>query len=232
MKNSKGIILSVLMVASSALAMHLSPTLVASDARQQVDLERIIPQQFGGWTNDRGMAQPIVSPDTEAELQKYYTTTLSRTYVRADGARIMLSLAYGADQGRAMQVHKPEICYEAQGFKINYSKKEQIDSVAGEIPVMRLDSRKGPREEPITYWIRFGDVLVRGWFEQNKERIMTGLIDRKIPDGLLVRVSSISDDRESAYKDQDDFVKNMLSSMSHADQKMLVGTLGRNKSTQ
>lgn len=232
MKNSKGIILSLLMLGSSALAMHLSPTLVATDARQQVDLESIIPERFGAWKNDRSMIQPIVSPDAQAELQKYYTTTLSRTYIRADGQRIMLSLAYGADQGRAMQVHKPEICYEAQGFKINYSKKEEIDSVVGNIPVMRLDSKMGAREEPITYWIRFGDVLVRGWFEQNKERILSGLMEQKIPDGLLVRISSISSDREAAYDVQDDFLRSMLSSMPTADRAMLVGSLGQAKSAQ
>jgi EpsI family protein len=40
-------------------------------------------------------------------------------YVNASGYRIMLSLAYGSDQRGALQAHKPEVRYPAQGFTLH-----------------------------------------------------------------------------------------------------------------
>ena len=65
-------------------------------------------------------------------------------------------------------------------------------------PVMRMDTVLGRRNEPVTYWIRVGDKVVRGAIEQNLARVRYGL-QRKVPDGLLFRVSEINPDSARAY---------------------------------
>ena len=89
---------------------------------------------------------------------------------------------------------------------------------------MRLVARQGIRNEPITYWIRVGDSLARGWIEQKVAAIGYGLTGTA-PDGLLVRVSSISNDDQDSYRVQQDFLSGMLKAVRSEDRFWLVGHL-------
>lgn len=215
------------MAASTLLAGVMTPTtLYSAQHYGSYKLEASIPKSFGDWKLDESIGRVIVTPEVEAALAKYYNETVSRTYINSKGERIMLSLAYGGDQGRALQVHKPEVCYAAQGFKIVYDGRGEIRSTEGPIPVRRLVATHGPRVEPITYWIRSGDSIVTGWYEQNKARLYSGLVRREIADGLLVRVSSINTDREQSYQLHDQFMKDLLAHTLPVDHAMLLGRDG------
>lgn len=220
----RSITLLLAMAVSAALAILLTPKQLYSDSHyKNYSLDKTIPQSFGDWKIDEASGKAIVSPDLQRELSKIYNETVSRTYINSKGERVMLSLAYGGDQSRALQVHKPEICYEAQGFKIVYDSTSNIAAATGQIPVRRLVATQGPRVEPITYWIRSGDTIVTGWYEQNKARLRAGLLERQIVDGLLVRVSTIGGDRESAYAVQDQFIAALLASTDSDTHGMLLG---------
>ena len=220
----RSVLLAVCMAGSTLAAGVLTPkTLYSAQHYGQYKLEDNIPKQFGDWTLDERASGGIVSPDVQAELAKYYNETVSRTYVNSQGERIMLSLAYGADQGRALQVHKPEVCYAAQGFKITHDDRGVVDSAQGQVPVRRLVATLHNRVEPITYWIRSGDSIVTGWYSQNKARLYSGLIKGEIADGLLVRVSSINQDREASYRLQDSFLRDLIAHTRPVDHAMLLG---------
>lgn len=220
----KTILLAAFMAGSTLVASALTPTaLYSSKHYGEYKLEDSIPRQFGDWTLDERTGGVIVSPEVEAELAKFYNQTVSRTYVNSQGDRIMLSLAYGADQGRALQVHKPEVCYAAQGFKIIHDDKGVVQSTEGTVPVRRLVAKINNRVEPITYWIRSGDSIVTGWYEQNKARLYSGLIKGEIADGLLVRVSNISGDRDSSYQLHDRFLRDLIAHTRPVDHDMLLG---------
>ena len=88
---------------------------------------------------------------------------------------------------------------------------------------MRLVAKLGPRNEPITYWIRSGDYLVRGWFEQNVARVKNGLIKGYTPDCLLVRVSTIDTDKELAYQVQDRFINDLIAASPAKTRAILLG---------
>ena len=221
----RSLTLLIAMAISAALAIQLTPDKLYSHSHyRDYSLNRAIPTQFGDWHLDEAGSRAIVSPDMEQELAKFYSETVSRTYVNSKGDRVMLSLAYGGDQGRALQVHKPEVCYEAQGFKITYDNKARIHSSSGEVPVRRLVAIQGPRTEPITYWIRSGDTIVTGWYEQNKARLKAGLFDGLIADGLLVRVSTLTSERDQAYKVHDEFIADLLAHTKALDHDMLLGS--------
>jgi EpsI family protein len=212
------------MLVASGLAVVLRPTENVAEQGSKPNLETMIPRQFGEWSIDSSIIPIAPDPQEEALLNKIYSKTLSRTYVNAAGQRIMLSIAEGSEQSRALQVHKPEVCYASQGFQIGQMSKAQVDTGIGQIPVMQLVARQGSRNEPITYWIRTGDVLTRGWFEQNLARISYGLTG-KVPDGLLVRVSNLSDDEHEAFRIQQVFLTDMLQSVRKEDRIRLVGKL-------
>jgi EpsI family protein len=224
MKALRTIVLVMGMAASVAVAMHFTPKpMFAPGEKPAVSLEAMFPTSFGEWTLDRSGPAQVISPAMTAALEKIYTESLSRTYVNAKGDRVMLSLAYGADQSRSMQVHKPEVCYEAQGFKVVASAKDSAQIGALKVPVMRLVTTQGPRIEPITYWIRTGDYIVRGWLEQNTARVKNGLLHGQTPDGLLVRVSTIDDDKQHAYSVHDQFLAALAQASSTPARAMLLG---------
>lgn len=218
------ILIFVGMLAAPTLAEMLRPTVRIADRGPKVDLETMIPNQFGAWHLLASEAQGIVSADVREKLDILYSETLGRTYEGPGRARVMLSLAYGRDQSRALQVHKPEVCYVAQGFDIVFSDKTTIRLDSITVPVMHTVARRDQRVEMITYWIRSGDFIARGWYEQNRARVLAGL-SGTIPDGLLVRVSSISDDREAAFRIQTQFLREMLAAIPDGNRRFFFGRL-------
>jgi EpsI family protein len=230
---AKSIALTVAMVAACAAAVALTPKqLYPKDYRPPVTLAQQVPKAFGEWKIDEYSDNHIVNPSLEAQLAQFYSDTLSRTYVNPKGERVMLSLAYGADQGRAMQVHKPEVCYEAQGLRIVQSAKAEVAIGGAHVPAMHLVARAGQRVEPITYWIRTGDYIVRGWLEQNTARVKNGLLKGYVPDGILVRVSTFDAIPAKGYSVQQKFLDQLISAADPALKKLLLGEQKRDQLSQ
>lgn len=218
----KHLVIGVCMFAAAGMALALKPTEKVADAGPKVDLEVLIPKQFGDWKIDETIVPLLVDPETQAKLDKIYNQTLTRTYVNSRNERIMLSIAYGGDQSDSMALHKPEVCYPAQGFQILKNQSGVFSSGAGEIPVKRLVAKQGSRVEPITYWTTIGDtVAVKGmaWKLQQVKFGLTG----KIPDGLLFRISSIGADDARAYRTQDEFARSLLQALTPDGRKRIIG---------
>jgi len=215
--------LLALMFMAAALAIVLKPTRFEVDPTLQKGYEKILPEKFGDWISEENKGSLVVNPQQEEQLKGLYSEVVAKTYVQASsGRKIMLSIAYSADQRHENQIHKPEVCYPAQGFELLGITKDSMQTRFGNIPVMRVQTRHGRRVEPVTYWIRVGDKLVRGAIEQNLARVLFGLRGR-IPDGLLFRVSSIEDDTVVAYKLQDQFVDDLIGALDPMDRAQFIG---------
>jgi EpsI family protein len=217
-------ILGVLMVSSGVLTKVMTPTIQIDGKLNKINLEILIPGEFDGWKIDISTANPIINPDAQRTVNKLYNQTLSRTYINNAGERVMLSIAYGGNQSTDLHVHRPEQCYTASGFDIGKMSKTYIDTTIGRIPVMRLVAKQGARNEPITYWIRVGDSVTRGWVEQ-KVAAMVYTLTGKVPDGLLFRVSTISNDEQDSYRIQELFLAAILQAVRAEDRHWLVGQL-------
>lgn len=220
--NLRFLIIGIAMLVAAGLAFALTPREKISDQGPKIDLETMIPRQFGDWKVDESVMPLQISPDQAAMLNELYSQTMSRTFVNHRNERVMLSIAYGGNQSRHLQVHRPEVCYSAQGFEIGEMVKGSIQVGNVSLPVMRLVALQGQRNEPITYWVRFGGTIVRGNLEQGFARLKYGLTG-KVVDGMLVRVSSISKQSESSFKLQDQFVKDMLAAVSAHDRNFMTG---------
>lgn len=219
----KNILLMALMLASAGLALSIRPTHKIADQKPPVHLERMIPESFGNWREIKQSSQKIVNPQERQMLNEIYSQTLSKTYIDSTGYRVMLSIAYGGDQSRDLQVHRPEACYSAQGFKLSNQQKVALQIGDRQIPAMRLQTQLGSRIEPLTYWVRIGNKIVRGNLEQGFARLSYG-VKGLIADGLLFRVSSIDSDPPTAYDKQEKFASDLAKAMLAADKPSLLGT--------
>ena len=190
------------------LSAAMTPTKMIADDRPEIDLEAMIPKELGDWKMVGAGSMMLVSPDVQAKLDLIYNQTLSRTYINEKGEQIMLAIAYGGDQSDSMQVHKPEVCYPAQGFNIVNEAIGSISMPFGNMPVKKLVAQQGQRIEPITYWITVGDEIVLGGLDRKFAQLRYGLTG-SIPDGMLVRMSSISSDPSTAYRSHSQFVNRM-----------------------
>ena len=216
------IVMGLAMAATSALTGALTPAPRAPLPHEQFSLERMIPLRIGHWRIDPGVVPLQPDPEQQGVLEKIYDQTLSRTYVDPDGRRVMLSIAYGGDQSKSLQLHLPEVCYIAQGFELLADSDDLMATRYGELPVKRLVARLHRRNEPITYWITVGDRPTRAGIGQKLRRLAYGL-SGEIPDGMLVRVSTIQDNQVAAYQVQDRFVADLLGMLSPGDRAHLIG---------
>ena len=221
-------ILMLIMLCTSVLAYAARPTHKIADEAEQVNLEQIIPQQFNEW-RIVNMSSQIVNPETAAALNKIYSQTLSRVYENAKGQRVMLSIAYGKDQSDSVSAHMPEGCYSGQGFAVNNVSRHQLNTQFGDIPVLRLLATKSDRIEPITYWLTTGKKVGYPGWETKKIKLQYAL-NGSIPDGFLMRVSSITSSIDStnidnAYALQKSFTADLLAGVLPSQRVRLMGKI-------
>jgi len=187
----------------------MQPSYRIAENKPPILLEKQIPESFGEWRLDPNVRPVVPDPGLQAMLNELYSQTLARTYVNAKGERIMLSIAYGSDQGNdATAVHRPEFCYSAQGFRIKMVGKEVLQIGATAVPAARMVAQLGQRNEPITYWVTLDEVATLPGFGRKLAQIRYGL-KGQIPDGMLVRVSSISNSEPESFALQQRFLEQM-----------------------
>ena len=221
--------LCLMMVSTLGISKVATPKEMLAHQRPVVDLEGLVPADFGNWQQDRELVSAVVNPQTEAALKKIYATTLSRIYINRQGERIMLSIAYGSDQGgESTQAHRPEICYAAQGFSLKDNHIDAVHTKNGDIPVRRLVAINGARNEPLAYWVTVSDKATLPGFRRKLLQLAYGL-NGTIPDGLIFRVSSIQSDAAAAYQLQDQFVNALFASITDEQQVRLAGHLEHGK---
>jgi EpsI family protein len=212
------------MLVASGLALALRPTEKMAAQDQAIDLEAIIPAKFGDWRQDDTPLVQMVDPQQQEAIDKIYTQTLNRTYSNASGYRIMLAIAYGDNQRDSMQLHYPEVCYPAQGFTLEAKEKGILPTSNGPIPVTRILTNLGARNEPVTYWTTIGDRVFQGGIQKKLAEMTYGL-SGKIPDGMLIRISSIDPGAANAYEVQAQFAEQMLHALKPKYRKKLNGNL-------
>ena len=218
----RAVVVVALMVLSAALAVWMTPSLHMSDKLGKPDLETLFPREFGDWRVDARAAMVLPSPETQALLDSIYNQTLTRTYINALGYRIMLSVAYGGDQSDATRAHLPEVCYPAQGFQITANDSGQINLLNRPVAVRYLMSRYGSRNEPITYWLVVGDQVTVSRIDQKLAQFRLGL-KGYIPDGMLVRVSSIDNNPGHGYQQQEAFLRDLAQAVPPAGRDRVFG---------
>jgi EpsI family protein len=217
----------VFMTTCFAIATWLTPHLSWYEHIGSPQFEQIVPKNFGDWIEvTEANSNSVVNPEVQEAVNNLYTQVVSRVYEnKTNGRRIILSLAYGDNQTFSKQLHRPESCYSSQGFKINNLYEEKVNAISRPVMVNRMSANIGSRVEQVTYWIRIGDRVISGPpTALNIARLEMGL-KGYVTDGLLFRVSEISEDDKLSHPLQDQFINDFLHALSPNQQAMMIGPL-------
>lgn len=218
----RALIVALSMGGAAALAHVGVPTHKIAD-QWHTDLKQMFPAQFGDWKVDSSMPLILPSPEVQAKLDAIYNQLLARTYVNVrSGERVMLSVAYGGDQSDSMSVHLPEVCYPAQGFALQDKRGDELNLDGRRIPVQRLLTHQGSRYEPVTYWLTIGEAVAATTTQRKFAQMRYGLMG-EIPDGMLVRVSTIDRDSKHAFAVQDEFLSAMAAAIPATYRNRILG---------
>jgi EpsI family protein len=156
-------------------------------------LEAAIPMTLGGWgpvsTND------FILPLEDEGVEGVYGDILTRAYANAQGAVVMLVVAYVGGQTGTILVHRPEACYPANGYKLSNRAELKIADPASEFafPAVCYTATSYERTEQLLYWTRIGKYFPVDWISEQLALVRSNL-SGQLPDGVLVRASVISDD--------------------------------------
>jgi EpsI family protein len=216
------LVVTALMVCSSLVSVVALPSAKLSDTRRVFQLEQAVPTQFGEWQIDNSVVPLPPSPDQQAVLNEIYDQILSRTYINPRGERMMLSITYGSRQNQQMRAHRQEVCYSAQGFKVTGVAHQIIQVAGGPVSATRMLATQGPRIEPVTYWFTMGDQVVLTYFEREWAQFKYTL-SGYIPDGYLVRISSLSAEGDAAFPRHLAFADALVSSLEPELRQRLTG---------
>lgn len=213
------------MVAALALAEATKPRHRLAQDRPPIDLASQVPTEFGEWREDKSIQPLLPDPQLQARLDTLYTQVLARTYVNREGQRVMLSIAYGSDQGsEATAVHRPEFCYSAQGFVVKGAGVVAFDvGTQRALKVQRLVATQGQRVEPISYWVTLDDSATLPGFGRRLEQLRYGLRG-DIPDGMLVRISTIGMPVNESFAAHEAFIRSLRATVEPGISRRYFGT--------
>jgi EpsI family protein len=222
------ILASIALLTSALLAEVLAPRELMART-SSIDLETAIPRQFGPWTLIPEIK--LITPDVEgvvdpdAQLNKIYSQEVSRTYKDASGDIVMLLVAYGPVQNYRLKAHRPEICYTANGFRVSGKHGEELTLPGAQHPLKmtRLTAERETRFEPISYWMRVGNEISTGVIDRQIVRLKYGL-QGIIPDGALIRVSTLGLSEEASFKVQDRFIRDLVGAVDPEKRKFFLGS--------
>ena len=182
-------------------------------------LEELVPKTIGRW--EFVTASGLVIPPEDDFEKTLYSQVLTRVYSDNRGSPIMLLLAQNGGQTGFLQIHRPEVCYTAGGYQISAVTPHPIQVGSTVVPANRMDASSGGPTEHVIYWTRVGNQVPASWRQQKlavAEQNLKGLV----PDAILVRVSTVNDDAETALANIDEFVRAMLQSIPPSRRSVFI----------
>jgi EpsI family protein len=225
----RAVLVAIGLMIASATASQLTPRM-----RQHgsvAPLATLVPRRFAGW-HEIPLAADAIDPRVqlrgETDRESPYDDVLMRGYANARGDIVVLALAYGSHQRQEVKIHRPEICYTAQGFEV--LGRTPVDLALTGVSAQpargaRMLVRGAERVETVSYWIRIGDIYSRdAW--KTRSHIFTEGLNGRVVDGMLVRVSQIVPDTASAtpqrFALQEDFLAQLVRALPASTRDLLV----------
>lgn len=220
--------LVVLALFLSAISAAIATPKLQNNAPRN-SLASVVPTAFGSW---HYIPSSTIQPELtltpgETNQDQPYDDILSRTYSAIDGSRVMLTLAFGARQRQEVKIHRPELCYPAQGLPVLFLKKTSfpITSTTGTpITGNRMIAKSATGTvELVSYWIRIGTTYSDSPWITRLTIVKEGLAG-KMTDGILVRASQrvpTGSDYAAAFQKQEQFLADLVAA-SPANARYLI----------
>lgn len=184
------------------------------------ELEGMIPNRIGQWAFETRSG--LVLPPDDPLVKSLYSDVLTRVYVSDDRPPIMLLIAYSNTQNGMLQLHRPEVCYPAGGYTLTETKTKVLNMGPGiQVPARFFSAESPSRTEQVMYWTRIGTESPTSWIDQ-RTAVVRANLKRIIPDGILVRVSTVLPDYTSAEPVLHEFASSLLRQLEPNGRKLLV----------
>ena len=215
-----GALLVAAALTASMVGMHLEH--IAQ--HRHVDLKSLVPDRVDSWQR---IPPPGVGRGGQGgQPAGPYEAVIESHYLLPGAGSIMLSIAYGANQlNDKFQAHRPEFCFKAQGFDVLDVQNDRLQASADSIPVRRMLAVRKERVEHVTYWMTISGRAVLPGMQRKLLQLRSGFRG-EVPDGFLIRVSSIGGDPRSSMALQDRFVNAWLKSLPASARPYILGRTG------
>jgi EpsI family protein len=216
--------LAIAMILGAAVAAQaMIPHRKLGKSPTQEELEGMIPQSFGQWTYEPNV-RLVEPPGSDSLSKQIYNAEIARGYRDPEGRLVMFLVAYGASQSDRLQLHRPEICYAAQGFRIDKISTVNLELGSGlpVLPVRHMLAQRENRVEPITYWMRLGDTVATNAVERQVLKVEYGLRGY-IADGALIRLSTVGLPPDQSFELQTRFLADFLRYVDPQTRQFLIG---------
>jgi len=211
--------IGALFMAAAAAAAIRRPT-KNLDLLGKAKLESVIPEKIGSWSFVSSSG--LVVPPEDQLSRALYSQLLTRVYSNPDGAGIMLLIAQSGSETGILQIHRPEICYSAGGYTLSGMRRRVLRLPEGKLACVSLSATSEAKTEQILYWTRIGHHLPLSWVQQ-REAVAIDNLHGIIPDAVLVRVSMIDSDPQTAISIIDRFIQDMFLAVAPPIRRFLVG---------
>ena len=181
-------------------------------------IDALIPARVGRWTFYSKSGLVVPPPDQLSEA--LYSQLLTRVYVTPNGLTMMLLVAQSSGQTGILQVHRPEFCYPAGGFKLSDKRLHNVALPGNPLETTVLSASADNRVEQVLYWTRVGRDMPTSW-PQQRWSVASANLRGDVPDAVMVRVSTLTPDRDEALVAMDEFTRDLFGAMTPAARRVL-----------
>ena len=218
--NRRSMVMGGALMACGALAIIRQPSSIAKPIDDN-KFKSILPATVGPWRSRPSVE--LVLPPADALSEKLYENLETRIYEGKDLPQIMFVIAYSSIQSDNVHVHRPEVCYPAAGLKIMSNEGLKLTVGNKKIAARFLAADRDGPVEYILYWVRVGKEFPAKWLDQRVEMMIANVAGH-LPDGVLVRFSTISNDAAEASATLTNFATQMAGALNSQAKMIFFGT--------
>jgi EpsI family protein len=191
---------------------------------KDVKIDPLFPNKVGDW--EYATSSGLVMPPADQLRDRLYNAILTRYYASPTNLPVMLLVAYNGTQDGMLQVHRPEVCYPSAGYELMKQRLVPLDVGRGlTIPGHYISARSTSRHEQLIYWTRIGNDFPTRWWAQHWAVAKENLKGR-VPDGVLVRISTAAPDDATALLTLRRFIPLLLEQLSPTARRLIFGEAG------
>jgi len=220
-------------VASLALGLLILCSLLLVELRLNLqvtgskpDLERLVSLHPPGWKVIDGPQEKFL---WDKSVLAQYDVVASRRYQHTDGRKVLVVMTWSGD-GFRRQGHDQQVCYGASGFTVSSQHSVAIQTGAGIIEAMAFTASQPSVEEDVLYWrvtdgTREIGINSRNTMAHRLQRLLylPNLFQGKLPDNLMVRVSSVRERDGQPATTHFDYIREWPMAISSGDRVRIMG---------
>jgi EpsI family protein len=216
--NRRNLIIGGILLSAAGIAYARQPVVAAEPVKSKA-FQALVPKQFGKWQSAE--SGDVILPPPDALRDRLYDNLVTRAYAAPGQEPVMLLLAYNNAQDGVLQVHRPEVCYPVGGFQLSETRDIPFTDGRHTIAANFFTATGPDRVEQVAYYTRLGSAYPRTWAEQRLAVVRANLAG-DIPDGMLMRVSLLGRNADTAKAELQEFASSFLAAAPPHLRKLLV----------